>query len=191
MPAARRGQPPRPEHPDGPGPRDSESYDPGAVPEWARETIAQIARERPQNLAHHLDHVTEIKAAKQHAPRHPPPTPASPLDFLHLSAIRTWQALADGQPAPDLDPDLEQAIYEAFVTSDGHCQVDQLCEGWLDLARQCGIAVEDQDGDLLPDVFDAISYTVSAAIWFGLTAGYLTLTGSYHIPCKFLTRCPD
>jgi hypothetical protein len=107
-------------------------------------------------------------------------------DLLHLSAIRTWQALASGQPAPDLDPDLEQAICEAFVTSDGRYQVDELCERWLDLARQCDIAVDDEHGDLLPDVLDAISHTVSAAIWFGLTTGYLTLTGSYHIPRKFL-----
>jgi hypothetical protein len=35
-------------------------------------------------------------------------------------------------------------------------------------------------------VLDAISHTVSAAIWFGLTAGHLTLTGHYHIPRKFL-----
>jgi hypothetical protein len=109
-------------------------------------------------------------------------------DFLHLSAIRTWQALAGSRPAPDLDPaDLEQAIDEAFVTSDGRSQVDQLCEGWLDLARQCGLAVEDQDGDLRPDVLDAITHTVSAAIWFGLTTGYLRLTGRYTIPRKFLT----
>ena len=31
----------------------------------------------------------------------------------------------------------------------------------------------------------------SAAIWSGLTAGYLTLTGSYQIPRKFLTCYPD
>jgi hypothetical protein len=42
--------------------------------------------------------------------------------------------------------------------------------------------VHDEDSDLLPDVFDAISHTVSAAIWFGLTTEYLTLTGSYPIP---------
>jgi hypothetical protein len=112
------------------------------------------------------------------------------LDILHLSAIRTWQALASGQPAPDLDPDLEQVIYEAFVTSDGHYQVDQLCDRWLDLARQRGIAVDDLHGDLRPDVLDAISHTVSAAIWFGLTTGYMTLTGSYRIPRKFLLSSP-
>ena len=71
------------------------------------------------------------------------------------------------------------------MTSDGR-QVDQLCEGWLDLARQCGIAVDDEHGELRPDVLDAISHTVSAAIWYGLTTAYLTLTGSYHIPRKFL-----
>jgi hypothetical protein len=41
------------------------------------------------------------------------------------------------------------------VTSDGRYQVDQLAEGWLDLARQAGIAVDDEHGDLRPDVLDA------------------------------------
>ena len=35
----------------------------------------------------------------------------------------------------------------------------------------------------------AISDTVSAATWFGLATGYLTLTGSYHILRKFLSCC--
>ena len=38
-------------------------------------------------------------------------------------------------------------------------------------------------------MLDAISHTISAAIWFGLTTGYLTLTGRYTIPRKFLTHC--
>ena len=63
--------------------------------------------------------------------------------------------------------DLEQAIYEAFATSDGWHPVDHPCDGWLDLARQCGLAVADRDGTLLPDVLDAISHIVPAAIWFG------------------------
>lgn len=75
------------------------------------------------------------------------------------------------------------------MSSDGRYQVDQLCEGWLDLARQRGLSVDDEHGDLLPDVLDAISHTVSEAIWFGLTTGYLTLTGKYTIPRKFLTHC--
>jgi hypothetical protein len=166
--------------------RESQPYDPATVPEWARESIAQIARERPGSLAHWLDHVAEIEAAKQHVAEDPPPPPTEARDLLQLGAIQAWQALASGQPAPDLDPDLEQDIYEAFVTSDGHAYVDLLCEGWLDLARQSGITVDDEDGDLLPDVLDAISHTVSAAIWFGLTTGYLTLTSSYHVPRKFL-----
>jgi hypothetical protein len=168
-------------------PRDPEPYDPSTVPQWARETIAQIAREHPENLAYNLDRVAEIEAAKQHAAGRPPlpPESANPHDLLYLSAIRAWQALVSGQPVPDLDPDLEQAIYEAFTTSDGH-QVDQLCDHWLNLAHQCGITVHDEHGELLPDVLDAISHTISAAIWYGLTTGYLTLTGSYHIPRKFL-----
>jgi hypothetical protein len=34
------------------------------------------------------------------------------------------------------------------------------------------------------DMLDAISHTISAAIWFGLTTGYLTLTGRYTIPAS-------
>src|SRR5215470_3170547 len=160
-------------------------YDPSALPEWARETIARIAREHPENLAYHLERVAEIETAKRHAAEHRPPPPTEARDILHLSAILAWQALASGKPAPDLDPDLEHDIYEAFVTSDGHAQVDLLCDGWLDLARQSGITVDDGHGNLLPDVLDAISHTVSAAIWFGLTTGYLTLTSRYHIPRKW------
>ena len=72
------------------------------------------------------------------------------------------------------------------MTSDGRNEIDQLCEGWLELAGQCGITVNDEHGDPRPDIRDAITRTVSAAIWFGLTTGYLTLTGRYHIPRKFL-----
>lgn len=78
-----------------------------------------------------------------------PSGPTQARDLLHLSAIQAWQALANGQPAPDLDPDLEQAIYEAFATGEGH-QVDQLCESWMELAHQCGIAVDDEDVTCCP-----------------------------------------
>ena len=44
------------------------------------------------------------------------------------------------------------------------------------------------DGDPRPDVLDAIEHTVAAAIWFGITTGCLTLTGSYDIPGK-LAEC--
>jgi hypothetical protein len=62
--------------------------------------------------------------------------------------------------------------------------VDQLCEDWLDAARQCGIPVHDQDGEPPAEVLDAIERTIAAAIWFGITTGHLTLTGSYDIPSK-------
>jgi len=166
---------------------DLPAYDPRTVPDWARETIARIACGHPGQLAYHLDRVAEIDAARRHMAGHPPP-PAEPRDILHLAAIQTWQALASGQPAPGLAPaDLNQAIYEAFTTSDGRNHVDQICEDWRALARQHGIPVDDEHGDLLPGVDDAITRTVSAAIWFGPTTGYLTLTGGrYHIPRKFL-----
>jgi hypothetical protein len=83
--------------------------------------------------------VAEIEAARRRAAENTPPPPDNPRDLLHLSAIRTWQALAGGRPAPDLDlADLEQAIYEGFVTSDSWHPVDQ----------RCGLAVDDEQGDL-------------------------------------------
>jgi hypothetical protein len=48
--------------------------------------------------------------------------------------------------------------------------------------------VHDERGDLLAELDDAITGLIATAIWFGITAGYLTLTGSYHIPRKFLYR---
>jgi hypothetical protein len=35
---------------------------------------------------------------------------------------------------------------------------------------------------LAPPYFGAITRTVTAAIWLGITTGYLTLTGTYAIP---------
>ena len=51
--------------------------------------------------------------------------------------------------------------------------------------------MHDEHGDLLAEVDDAITRTVTTAIWFGITTGYLTPTGSYHIPRKFLYRYRD
>jgi hypothetical protein len=111
--------------------------------------------------------------------------PSEARDFLHLSAIQAWQAIASGKPAPAIDPlALQQEICEAFTAGNGLSPVERLVEGWYDLARQCGIAVHDEHGDLRPEVDDAITRTVTAAIWFGITTGYLTLTGTYRIPRK-------
>jgi IS605 OrfB family transposase len=77
---------------------------------------------------------------------------------------------------------LQQAVYEAFTAGSGISPVEQLCEDGHGLARQCGIRVDDEHGDLLPDVADAITRTVTAAIWFGITTGYLTLADGYCNP---------
>lgn len=47
-------------------------YDPAAVPEWARESIAHLAREHPESLAFGLEHATEVEAAKRYLAEHPP-----------------------------------------------------------------------------------------------------------------------
>jgi hypothetical protein len=77
-------------------------------------------------------------------------------------------------------------MYDTFTAGNGASSVEQLIEDWYDLARQCGITVHDGHGGLLPEVDAAIARTVTAAIWFGITTGYLTLTGSCHIPRKYL-----
>lgn len=165
---------------------DSKTYDPGTVPEWARESIARIAREHPENLDWHLGHVAEIEAARRFTAEHPPsppPPPASERDFLHLAAIEAWQAIATGKPAPVIDPvALYQEMCEAFGASDG---VDQFYCRWEEIADRHGFPVQDEHGDLLPEVDDAITGLITAAIWFGITTGYLTLTGTYRILRKF------
>jgi hypothetical protein len=105
-------------------------------------------------------------------------------DFLHLRAIKAWHALASGQPAPALDPAiLEQGIYDAFG---GDSPVHVLCDDWLEAARQHGITVDGEDGEILPDVLDTISRVITAAFWSGLTAGHFTIAGgTYYVPRKF------
>jgi putative transposase len=51
--------------------------------------------------------------------------------------------------------------------------------------------VDDRHGNLPPGVPEAISRTVPAAGWSGLTTGYLTLAGSYRLPRRFLACYPD
>jgi hypothetical protein len=47
--------------------------------------------------------------------------------------------------------------------------------------------VHDEHGNLLPGADDAVTRTVTAAIWFGITTGYLTLAGSCRIPASTCT----
>jgi hypothetical protein len=39
---------------------------------------------------------------------------------------------------------------------------------------------------LRPDIDQAITRTVTAAVWFGITAGYLNLAGSYSTPRRLM-----
>jgi hypothetical protein len=104
-------------------------------------------------------------------------------DFLHLRAVRAWRALASGQPAPALDPaTLEQGIYDAFG---GDSPVHELCDDYLNAARQRGITVDGEDGEILPDVLDIISTVITAAFWSGLTTGHHAIAGGVHyVPRK-------
>jgi hypothetical protein len=116
-----------------------------------------------------------------------PPPPDNARDFLHLCAIEAWQAIAHGRPAPDMDPaELFQDLHEVFAPGAKITPVEQLIEDWYELARECGITVTGEDGELRPDIDAAITRTVTASIWFGITTGYLALAGSYQIPRRFL-----
>jgi hypothetical protein len=168
----------------------STAYDPGAVPEWARESIACTARENPENLPGELSHVAEVEAAKRYMAEHPlpqPPPPDNARDFLHLAAIGAWQAIASGRSAPGIDPVvLCQEMDEAFKDSDGTHLTDQFYCRWETIADRHGFPVHDEHGDLLPEVDDEVTGLITAAIWFGITTGYLTLAGSYQVPRRFL-----
>jgi hypothetical protein len=169
---------------------ESTACDLDAVPGWARESIARTAQDHPENLPGQLSHVAEIEAAKQYLAGHPapqPPPPDNARDYLHLAAIEAWQAIAAGQPAPGVDPaDLFQCLYDLFAPGTGITPVGQLIEDWYELARKCGIDEDGEDGELRPDIDAAITRTVTASIWFGVTTGYLTLAGSYQVPRRFL-----
>lgn len=93
------------------------------------------------------------------------------------------QAITHRRPAPDMDPSiLFQEMLDVFGTGKGVSPVEQLIDDWYELARKCGITVTDEDDELRADIDQAITRTVTASIWFGITTGYLTLTGSYGIP---------
>jgi hypothetical protein len=166
-------------------------YDPATVPAWACEQTGRIAREQPRSLASWLEHVAEAETARQRTAARPPAPPAppqDPRDFLHLLAIQAWRALASGQPAPGLDPVLlGQEIRDAFG---GTSPVDELCDEWLEAARERDIAVDDEDGDILPAVIETIMPVLTAAFWSGLTTGHHSIAGGkYFVPRKLMPYC--
>jgi hypothetical protein len=114
--------------------------------------------------------------------------PEDPRDCLHLLAIQAWCALASGQSAPDLDPGaLDQEISEAFG---GDSPLDRLCDDWLNAARERGILVDGEDGEILPSVLDTLMPVLAAAFWSGLTTGHHAIAGgSYRVPRRLMPWC--
>jgi hypothetical protein len=66
--------------------------------------------------------------------------------------------------------------------SDGTRLTGQFYCRWEEIAERHGFPSR----DLLPEVDDAITGLVTAAIWFGVTTWYLTLADGYHVPRRFL-----
>jgi hypothetical protein len=103
--------------------------------------------------------------------------------YLRLNASRAWHALATGQPAPA--PDLaaiDQAVYDTFH---GDSPINELCDDYFNAAREHGIAVEGEDGQVLPGVLDTVSQVITAAFWSGLTTGHYAITRRFSTPGKF------
>ena len=86
-----------------------------------------------------------------------------------------------------MDPaELFQELHDLFAPGDSITPVEQLIEDWYELARECGINVNAEHGELRPDVDEAITRVVTASIWFGVTAGYHAIAGGAHfVPNKF------
>ena len=174
----------------------SAAHDPATVPAWARESVDRTAREHPENLPFVLGHVAEIEDARRylavHLPVMPDP-PDDPREYLHLLAVQAWRALASGRPAPGVDPiALDQGIRAACGGSD---PIDDLCESWLEAAREHGVAVDDESGDTL---LATVVPVITAAFWSGLTTGHYAITreqgadhrGAWHPPGGGPARCP-
>ena len=82
---------------------------------------------------------------------------------------------------------LGQEIRDAFG---GTSPVDELCDDWLEAAREAGITVEDEDGDILPAVIQTIMPALTAAFWSGLTTGHHTIAGGrYFVSRKLMPYC--
>jgi hypothetical protein len=105
---------------------------------------------------------------------------------LRQAAVEARQAIARRQPAPDLDPsELFQALHLLFAPGSAISPVEQLIEDWYELARQCGINVNDENGELRPEIDEAITSVVTASIWFGITTGHHAIEGGAHfVPRK-------
>jgi hypothetical protein len=87
-----------------------------------------------------------------------------------------WQAISSGKTVPRIDPVvLCQEMDEAFRASEGTHLTDQFYCRWEALADRHGFSVHDDHGGLLPEVNDEITGLITAAIWFGVTTGYLAL----------------
>jgi hypothetical protein len=167
---------------------DLPACDPATVPEWAREHTARLVREHPESVASWLEHVAVVETARQRTAAHPPGRPAlpqDPRDFLHLLAIRAWRALASGQPAPGVD--LVVLATEISAVFGGDSPVDQLCDDWLNAAREHGIAVDGEDGEILDGIIETIMPVITAAFWSGLTTGHYTIAGrNFLTPRRFM-----
>jgi hypothetical protein len=65
----------------------------------------------------------------------------------------------------------------------GTSPIDELCENWLEAAREHGITVDDEHGDIL---LATVIPVVTAAFWSGLTTGHYAITRECSAPRRFL-----
>jgi hypothetical protein len=128
--------------------------------------------------------MAEIEDARRCLAARPPVRPEppdDPRDFLRLPAVQAWRALASGRPVPGVGPiALDQGIGAACGGGD---PIGELCESWLEAARERGIAVDDDNGGTL---LATVIPVITAAFWSGLATGHCAITRECSTPRRFL-----
>lgn len=82
---------------------------------------------------------------------------------------------------------LEEEINEAFG---GYSPLYQLCDDWLNAARERGVRVDDEDGEILSSVMETIMPVLTRAFWSGLTTGHHAIVGGrYFVPRQLMSYC--
>ena len=96
--------------------------------------------------------------------------------------------MASGQPAPGVN--LVILATEISAVFGGDSPVDELCDDWLNAARERGITVDGEDGEILDAVIETVMPALLAAFWSGLTTGHHAIAGGrYFIRRKLMPYC--
>jgi hypothetical protein len=88
-----------------------------------------------------------------------------------------------GPPVPLVQRRLDALDEGIRAACGGGDPIDELCESWLEAAREHGIAVDGANGDTL---LATVIPVITAAFWSGLTTGHYAVTRECSTPRRFL-----